>query len=31
LFILDHHFGTMNARQLIKGSKDSDPSLVYKT
>jgi len=28
LFILDHNFGTRNARKLIKGSKDSDSSLV---
>jgi len=28
LFILDHNFGTRNARKSIKGSKDSDASLV---
>jgi len=28
LFILDHNFGTRNARKSIKGSKDSDSSLV---
>jgi len=28
LFILDHNFGTRNARKLIKGSKNSDSSLV---
>jgi len=28
LFILDHNFRTRNARKLIKGSKDSDFSLV---
>jgi len=28
LFILDHNFLTRNARKLIKGSKDSDSSLV---
>jgi len=28
LFILDHYFWTRNARKLIKGSKDSDSSLV---
>jgi len=26
--ILDHNFGTRNARKSIKGSKDSDSSLV---
>jgi len=28
LFILDHNFSTRNARKSIKGSKDSDSSLV---
>jgi len=28
LFILDHNFWTRNARMSIKGSKDSDSSLV---
>jgi len=28
LFILDHNFLTRNARKSIKGSKDSDLSLV---
>jgi len=28
LFILDHNFRTRNARKSIKGSKDSDWSLV---
>jgi len=28
LFILDHNFCTRNARKSIKGSKDSDSSLV---
>jgi len=28
LFILDHNFRTRNARKSIKGSKDSDSSLV---
>jgi len=28
LFILDHNFGTRNARKSIKGSKHSDSSLV---
>jgi len=28
LFILDHNFGSRNARKLIKGSKDSDSSQV---
>jgi len=28
LFILDHNFSTRNARTSIKGSKDSDSSLV---
>jgi len=28
LFILGHNFWTRNARKLIKGSKDSDSSLV---
>jgi len=28
LFVLDHNFSTRNARKLIKGSKDSDSSLV---
>jgi len=28
LFILDHNFWTRNARKSIKGSKDSDSSLV---
>jgi len=28
LFILDHNFSTRNARKPIKGSKDSDLSLV---
>jgi len=28
LFILDHNFWTRNIRKLIKGSKDSDSSLV---
>jgi len=28
LFILNHKFWTRNARKLIKGSKDSDSSLV---
>jgi len=28
LFILDHNFLTRNVRKLIKGSKDSDSSLV---
>jgi len=29
LFILDHNFRTRNVRKSIKGSKDSDSSLVY--
>jgi len=29
LFILDHNFSTRNARKSIKGSKDSDSSLVF--
>jgi len=28
MFILDHNFSTRNARKSIKGSKDSDSSLV---
>jgi len=28
LFILDHNFSIKNARKLIKGSKDSNSSLV---
>jgi len=28
LFLLDHNFLTRNARKSIKGSKDSDSSLV---
>jgi len=28
LYILDHNFPTRNARKSIKGSKDSDSSLV---